>query len=378
MKALTLLIKPASGHCNLRCKYCFYADVTDSRTEKNYGMMRLDTLEKLMKSLFEEVTEFCLIGFQGGEPTLAGLDFFKSVVVLEKKYNVNRVKVDYTIQTNGLFINDEWASFFAENKFLVGLSVDAGVQIHDGFRVDANGNGTHQACLQAACLLEKYRVDFNILSVVTNKMASQPDKVWQFYREQNFKFLQFIPCLDPFDEEEVKSYSLDAQTYGKFLCQIFDLWYEALRRDKYISIRTFDNYIHMLNGHQAEVCALRGVCTAYGLVESNGNVYPCDFYAIDEYLLGNIHTHSFEEMILGNVATAFTELSKEVDVACKGCKYFFICRGGCRRDREPRVDGSLSLNRFCEAYKVFFSYALPRMEHIAKMERMIREENAEM
>ena len=367
MKALSLLIKPVSGSCNLRCKYCFYVDVAHSRSVVNYGAMNLETLERLVKSVFSEVTDICSMGFQGGEPTLAGLDFFKALIVLEKKYNQNGVKVAYSIQTNGLLLDDEWAKFFAENKFLVGLSIDAGKSVHDDMRVDEKGKGTHTRCLQAARLLEKNKVDFNILSVVSKGLAAHPDKVWKFYKQQNFRHIQFIPCLDNFNECESHPYSLNAQMYGKFLCRIFDLWYEALARNEYISIRAFDNYIHMLSCFPPESCALSGICSVYGLVEASGDVYPCDFYAVDRYLLGNINTHRFEEMLSGERAKEFIAPSLEADSSCKDCEYFFICRGGCRRDRESSVAEELTVNRLCQSYKMFFSYALPRMMGIAKV-----------
>lgn len=366
MKALSLLIKPASGHCNLRCKYCFYVDVVSSRDEKNYGMMSLETLEKLIKSAFAEVTQFCSIGFQGGEPTLAGLSFYRALIKFVKKYNQKGVKVAYSVQTNGLLLDDEWAGFLAENKFLVGLSIDAGKSVHDGMRIDTNGKGTHSKCLQAARLLEKHKVDFNILSVVSKGLAAHPDKAWQFYKQHGFRHIQFIPCLGALSEDQDNPHLPSAQIYGKFLCRIFDLWYKDLADNNYVSVRAFDNYVQMLAGFAPENCAMSGICNVYGLVEANGNVYPCDFYAVDEYLLGNIHTHTFEGMLTDEVANSFAAPSKEADSHCKDCEHFFICRGGCRRDREPAVNGKLSLNRFCKAYKVFFSYALPRMISIAK------------
>ena len=366
MKALSLLIKPASGSCNMRCAYCFYADIAESRAVKNYGLMTLDILETLVRKALTEATEYCAFGFQGGEPTLAGLDFYRALIEFEKKYNRNKVKLSHTLQTNGLLLNEEWAEFLRENQFLTGLSIDACKQIHDDLRLDSAGKGTHNRCMNAARMLGKHRAEFNILSVVTRSMALHPDKTYRFYKHNGLRYIQFIPCIDGLEAERAAgAYSLDAGTYGRFLCRIFDLWYEDFIRDDYYSIRAFDNYIRMLAGYPPENCAMQGVCNPYALAEADGSVYPCDFYAADPYLLGNVASHSFTEMLNGKKAEEFAALSRQPDPSCMRCEYRFLCRGGCRRDREPVADGRLALNHYCAAYKVFFQHALPRMHSIA-------------
>ena len=367
MQNLSLLIKPASGNCNMRCRYCFYADVTNTREIKNRGMMSLDTLEAIVKKALSEATRLCTFGFQGGEPTLAGLDFFRALITFEEQYNKSNIQIAHTLQTNGLLMDDAWASFLAANRFLVGLSIDGGKQVHDALRPHAGGRSTHHRCLKAAGLLSKHRVQFNILSVVTDPLAARPDQAYHFYKRYGFRYLQFIPCLDGLEERNgTHSYSLNAKTYGKFLCRMFDLWHSDYKRGDYISIRAFDNYIHMLAGHPPENCAMVGMCSAYPLIEADGSVFPCDFYAIDPFLLGNIHTHGFDELMRGEAAIRFAEPSRKAHPACEKCEYFFICRGGCRRDREPIADGVLLRSRFCEAYKMFFEYTLTRMKRIAR------------
>lgn len=367
MRALSLLIKPASGLCNMRCRYCFYADVTDIRQVKSRGMMTPDTLETIVKRALSETTELCTFGFQGGEPTLAGLDFYRKLIAFEQAHNQNRVKIVHALQTNGLAIDEEWAAFLAENHFLTGISIDASKQVHDELRVDADGKGTHLRALNAVALLEKHKAEYNILSVVTGLLAAHPDKAYRFYKQRGFRYIQFIPCLDGLQEEHgAHAYSLSAEAYGKFLCRIFDLWYEDLRKGIYLSIRTFDNFIHMLAGHPPENCAMTGVCHAYPLIEADGSVYPCDFYAVDEFLLGNVGDHSFREMLESPAAKAFMVPSLQKPPACLACEYLPICRGGCRRDCEPITGGALSRNHYCEAYRMFFSHALPRMEQISR------------
>ena len=367
MKALSLLIKPASGNCNMRCRYCFYSDVADIRETGNLGIMSREVLETVVRKALSETSQYCVFGFQGGEPTLAGLDFYKRLIELEKKYNINNVRITNTIQTNGSLIDDEWAEFFSQNNFLLGLSIDANKQVHDELRFDAAGKGTHNACLKAARLLRRHKVEFNILSVVTRYLAAHPDSVFRFYKQNDFRYIQFIPCLDGLKEQRgSRGYSLDPKSFSNFLCRTFDLWYEDYSKDDYYSIRSFDNYIHILAGRHAENCAMNGSCTVNALIEANGDVYPCDFYAIDEHLLGNVKDFGFAQMFTSEKGQSFVELSLHVDPRCKDCEYYFICRGGCRRDREPVVEGRLSRNYYCESYKAFFQHALPRMLAIAK------------
>jgi len=369
MRALSLLIKPASGNCNMRCKYCFYANVTENREIENHGIMTIDTLEIIVKKTLEEAEDFCLFGFQGGEPMLAGLDFFRALIDFEKKYNHNKVAIQHSIQTNGLCIDKAWADFFKENDFLVGLSIDSTKHVHDSLRLDVAGNGTHLRCLEAARLLKEVGVQFNILSVITKPLAMYPQKAYKFYERHKFHHIQFIPCIDSWGEDESDNgYSLTPESYGKFLCEVFDLWYEDLVDGRYTSIRTFDNYAQILAGRPPENCAARGKCTPYPLIEADGSVYPCDFYALDDFLLGNIMIHSFSELLNSPAAKKFAAPTLIPDPECKECPYFQLCRGGCRRDRDPSAnpEGLLKRNRFCESYKIFFHHALPKMTHIAK------------
>ena len=366
IKNLSLLIKPASGNCNLRCKYCFYNDEIRLRKDANRGMMSPETLEHIVKNALAEAETACSFGFQGGEPLLAGLDFYKKLIEFQKRHNRNNIRVSNAIQTNGMLICKEWARFFAENNFLVGLSIDGYKDIHDMFRIDATGGGTFARCLKAAQILTNSKAEFNILSVVTRQFAAHPLKLWSAYKKHKFKYIQFIPCLDALDNLNGQKHSLDADIYGTFLCDIFDLWYDDFVKGDYYSIRAFDNYINMLMGKPPESCAMNGYCQAYVLIEADGTVYPCDFYALDAYEIGNIHNHSFAALIMSENARHFARQSKIVREECRTCDIYPICRTGCRRDREPFTNETPALNRLCGAYKTFFRHALPRMLHIAK------------
>jgi len=363
MPPLNLMIKPASSLCTMRCAYCFYNDVAQSRKQASLGMMTLDVLEETVKKAFAYATGYMSFIFQGGEPTLAGLDFYRHLLTLQDKYNTHRIPVHNAIQTNGLLIDDEWADFLASHRFLVGLSLDGTKEIHDRLRKDVQGNGTYDTVVHAAQILERHGVAFNILCVVNGKAAREPKKVYDSLK--SYRYLQFIPCLDSFGGEK-KDFSLTEAQYTDFLCRTFELYYEDFMRGQYVSIRNFDNYVHMLLGHPPESCAMSGQCTCSPVVEADGSVYPCDFYALDEWCLGRIQTHTFGEMMTSAVARRFVSISCHVSDPCKSCRYAMLCRGGCRREREPMIQGRPSLNRFCQAYKVFFEKHLPQLKAIAQ------------
>ena len=370
---VSLLIKPASSSCNLRCRYCFYADVAALRAIPNYGMMTHETLEALVREAFATAEAQVSFSFQGGEPTLVGLDFYRALIDYVARYNSRGIPVSYAIQTNGIVLDDEWAAFLHEHRFLVGLSLDGHARVHDRHRVDAGEEGTHARVLAAAQLLQRHRVEFNILSVVTAEFARRISGIYSWLRDQGFGYLQFIPAIDDFGHEpgQAADWSLTGEGYGDFLCRLFDLWYEDYSRGRYVSIRHFDNWINLLRGQQPESCSMRGVCSCYGVVEADGSLYPCDFYVLDQWRLGSLSEASLETMLTGERGQAFVESSLHKDPSCRDCAWFAICRGGCRRDAEPTLEDEaggtrLSPNRFCVAYKRFFPYAIARMQRVAR------------
>lgn len=374
MRSLGLLIKPASGNCQLRCRYCFYENVTESRQVANYGLMSLETQDILVRNAIAESDEQCNFSFQGGEPTLIGLPFYQQLIELQKKYKAefhkDRLVINNVIQTNGMLLNDEWCEFFHENNFLVGLSLDGDKDIHDANRVDAQGKGTFNRVLKAARLLEKHKVEFNILCVVTRELARRGKRVYHELVRLGFRYLQFIPCIDDFGAEPGSSpHSLTADRFGQFLKDLFDEWYKDFMAGQYVSIRHFDNWVHMLQGRPPETCSMSGRCTCYGVVEADGSVYPCDFYVLDQWKLGNIRENSFAEMLSSELAHKFVSDSILLAEKCRTCRHYAICRGGCRRDREPLDQENGTLNIYCEAYEQFFDYAMDRLRQVARIVR---------
>lgn len=367
MPPLSLLIKPASGLCNLRCRYCFYADEMARRSVPSYGIMTRETLECVLRRAFDYASGPVTLAFQGGEPTLAGLDFFRSVTSLAAERNLKKLPVRYAIQTNGILLDDDWAAFFAEHQFLVGLSLDGARGLHDLNRVFPDGSGTFDAVMNRAALLKRHGVEFNILTVVTKQAAGNIGDVYRFFRKEGLPYQQYIPCLDPL--EEVRGghdYSLNFKKYEHFLKTLFDNWYRDLINGKYVYNRYFENLVGMLLLQPPESCGMSGHCSMQNVVEADGSVYPCDFYVLDQYRLGNLCTDSFEQIQLRRKEIGFIEQSKAVHQKCAACRWYPLCRGGCRRDRET-ADGALGLNYYCAAYEGFFSYAVPRLEKLAQL-----------
>lgn len=369
MPALSLLIKPASGNCNMRCRYCFYADELDNREIRSYGKMSVDTMHTIVDKAMEYGDYECTIAFQGGEPTLAGLDFYRDLVAYVTAHeNPKKLKIHYALQTNGYLINEEWAAFLGENHFLVGVSLDGLKEIHDRYRLDTAGKGTYQRVISAIRLLEKHQVEYNILTVVTAATARNGQKIYNYFKKNHFGYQQYIECLDPIGEESGQhEYSLTPEKYGEFLKSMFDAWYLDMRSGTYVYNRYFENLMMIMAGQQPESCNMRGVCGKQWVFEADGSVYPCDFYALDQWRLGNIQENSFEEMDEKRDELGFIQWSMRQQEDCQKCRWFGLCRNGCRRNREPVTAESTNRNYFCKSYQMFFEYAYPRLAEIYQL-----------
>ncbi len=352
MPPLSLMIKPASSLCNLSCEYCFYRDVSEHREHLRFGIMEKETASVLIgKALAYADGQSVAFAFQGGEPTLAGLDFFRFFVETVNKQNNKKSPVFYGMQTNGTVIDSEWAEFFRENRFLVGLSLDGDYE-GNLFRKKPSGQNSFYTILKAARLLKKNNVEFNILTVLTGYCAENSERIYKFFRSQGFRYLQFIPCLRPFGSTEKSELYMTAEQYGDFLIKVFNLYVKDYVRHEYISIRQFDNWVRLYLGQPTEQCGIKGHCSHQFVSEANGNIYPCDFYCTDEYYLGNILETDFSQMEKSEIAVKFIKESLVVPERCKNCRTYPMCRsGGCKRTQ-------LSED-YCKAYKMFFNSCLP-------------------
>lgn len=365
MPEMTVLVKPVSGLCNMSCSYCFYRDEMEKRENASCGVMTAEVMEQVVKKTLDFASSRCTFLFQGGEPTLAGIPFYEQWLAHEKNYNRHQVEIFHAIQTNGYLVNEAWCRFWAEKGFLVGLSVDGVKSTHDVFRKDAQGNGTYLKVLEAAHCLHMSELDFNVLTVVNSSTAPKIQRIYETYQMQGFVWQQYIACLDPLHEESGKEeYSVTPEQYGQSLIELFELWAADFWKGRQPYIRQFENYIGILLGVEPESCEQRGTCGFQNVVEADGSVYPCDFYVLDEYKIGNLAEDDFWIIEERRKKSGFVEDSCRLDRECAQCGYFKICRGGCRRHREL-PEGGLGRNYFCRAYQIFFDACLPEMKRIA-------------
>lgn len=356
---ISVMLKPASSNCNLACEYCFYHSLSSKRTDFSKGFMSDDTAKRVVDSALEfaDSTDVYFT-FQGGEPLLCSLDFYKNFVSYVKKSNKKGSNVHYCLQTNGTLINDEFALFFKENGFLIGVSLDGDKEVNK-YRIYPNGKSSFDDILKGIDILKKHNVSFNVLSVLTKNTALNFRKAYRFFKSNDLKYIQFIVGLKPFGEKENDMY-MNNDDYAYFLTKGFNIYYNDYLRGDFVSIRTFDNYISLINGNNAEQCGMNGFCSNQFVVEGDGSVYPCDFYCTDEWLLGNINESSFKQMYKTSKCVEFIKSSFKLDEKCKECKYFYICRGGgCRRNRES--------SDYCLAYRQFFSQCEDKLKTLKKV-----------
>lgn len=349
--SISVMIKPASGSCNLQCRYCFYHSLSKQRKEENKGMMQKETAARVIEQAYAFAGgSQVFFTFQGGEPLLAGKDFFSFFFQEAEKQNTQHARVQYCIQTNGTLLDDEWCALFKAYGCLVGVSLDGDAELNR-FRVYPDGRPSFDDVLRGIRFLEKHRISFNILSVLTAEGARGVRSSYRFFKSKGWKYLQYIPCLKPFGGASDDHLYMSDADYAYFLEHGFKLYCNDNLRGNPVSIRSFDNYVRLYAGENAEQCGMNGFCSTQFVVEGDGSVYPCDFYCTDEWLLGNINSDGFADMYHSAAAVRFLKESFSVAPKCKTCDYFTVCRGGgCKRNR-------LSAD-YCAAYKAFFESSL--------------------
>lgn len=367
MPPISVLIKPASSRCNMLCDYCFYRDEAASRSVPSYGMMSENTLKNVIRKTLPKADGCASYAFQGGEPTLSGIGFFEKVISLQNQYNKNHIPVSNSLQTNGYALDESWCRFLHDHKFLVGLSVDGTEAIHDTWRHDLAGNGTYARIRRAAALMDQFQVDYNILTVVTADVAANIQAIYALYKSLGWHYQQYIPCLEPLgDNREPGACFLSPVQYGQFLIDLFHLWYQDLQKGTQPYIRTFENFAAIAAGYVPESCEYHGVCGLQYVVEADGSVYPCDFYALDEYRLGNFNTDRLDSIDRLREAVHFISRSKQISAECLSCPHYSLCRCGCRRNRIPLPASEGDTNRLCEGYRMFFDACADRIRTLAR------------
>lgn len=355
MPSISVMVKPASSLCNLKCEYCFYHSLAGQRESYNYGIMDEDTLDVIIQKALSYAEGGALyLSFQGGEPLLAGKSFFRFASSALARRNKYHSPITLAVQTNGTLLDNEWCRIFAEGNYLVGLSLD-GDQAANARRVDKSGAPVFERILAAARMLKEHGVEFNILSVLTEQNAKRIKPIYEFLTAQGFRHLQFIPYLKALGANP-DAMTVTAETYGEYLTTLFDLYLRDIKRNRYVSIRQMDNFVALAKGGRAEQCGMNGVCAGGFVIEGDGTVFPCDFYCLDQYKLGNIKENGFDYFAAHPTMRKFIADSVINSSKCRECPYYRLCRGGCKRERTD-------LDK-CHGYKKFFARALPELKKI--------------
>lgn len=362
----SVLVKTVGSDCNLDCAYCFYR-----RTSSMYGpgkhRMPEQVLREMVKQMFELELPQVAFSWQGGEPTLAGKDFFRRVFELQNEYGRGR-SVGNSIQTNALLIDREWARLLARHNVLVGVSLDGPREIHDHYRRTPSGEGSFERVQGAIEALRAARAQYNILALVNSANVDRAREVYRFLVSEGHRFLQFIPCLerDPATGERA-DYAVDGASYGRFLCELHDEW--AKDGPGKVSVRLFDALLEKAARGSSGFCILGSSCDSYLVVEHNGDVYPCDFFVAPEWKLGNILETPLEELARSKRRKEFARQKSAAREACGDCRWWRVCRGGCVKDRVALGKGATERTEFCESMKMLLDRAWRSFEGMASRAR---------
>jgi len=357
MKPFSLLVKPVSFDCNLRCEYCFYLRTEDLYPGHRHRMPE-QALEEMIRQMMSSGFRETVFGWQGGEPTLAGLDFFRRVVELQMKHGRSGQVVGNGLQTNATLIDDDWARFLAEYRWLVGVSIDGPKEIHNGYRRKLSGGETFHLALRGLRKLREAQVAVNAVVLVSQANVRRAHHVYRFLRDQGFDFLQFIPCVER-DRATGKlaAFAVSGVEFGDFLSELFDAW----RTDdpRKVSIRDFDAVRRCLLDGGHDLCTMGPSCDGYLLVEHTGDVYPCDFFVSAEWRLGNLMETPLTEIHDSPLRKKFSAMKSARIERCEGCEWVSFCHGGCTKDRLAAGDPETSASELCVAYRKFLPLAVP-------------------
>jgi uncharacterized protein len=365
-----LLVKPAGADCNMACDYCFYSGKKSLYPDAEKHRMDDAVLKEMIRQMMvhgESEISFC---WQGGEPTLMDVDYFRRAVDYQIQFGRGKT-VGNAIQTNGVLIDQKWADFLFDHRFLTGISLDGPQHIHDRYRRTAGGGSSWEKTLDAAKRLLDRGVSVNALSVVNDYSARYPDEIYGFLKEAGLSYMQFIPCVetDPAAPGRAAPYSVSSDEYGRFLCRIFDLWRADFKDHRpATSIRFFESFLFAYAGIIPPDCSMMEECGVYLVVEHNGDVYSCDFFVTPKHRLGNVMTGRLDSMLNSAAQNNFGKQKKSLSPECRACAYLKLCRGGCPKDRirDPSDNGA---NHFCAAYKMFFDHAGPEFQNIVDVFR---------
>ena len=388
--ACHVMAKPSGSVCNIDCEYCFYLEKEKLYPEVGQDWRMSDeVLERYVRQQIEAqdvpVVDFA---WQGGEPTLLGVDFFRRAVELQRRYADGK-EVTNAFQTNGILLDDDWGRFLVENDFLVGLSVDGPRPFHDRYRVDKGQKATFDRVMAGLEVLKKHTVQFNTLTVLQRHNADHPEEVYRFLKGIGSQFMQFIPIVErvtgtpaadgleliapDFEgEATVTRWSVGSVQYGKFLCRVFDEWVRADVGECYVQI--FDVSLGSWLGQNASLCIFAETCGNALVIEHNGDLYSCDHFVYPEFKLGNVADQTIRQMVASEQQRTFGQDKKDtLPQYCRECDFRFACNGGCPKHRFTKTpSGEDGLNYLCKGYKLYFAHIAPYMEFMAQELRQRR------
>ena len=377
-KPLYVMLKPAGAHCNLACKYCYYLEKNKLYPTAQRHLMSNEMLEQFTREYIEAQTmNQVLFTWHGGEPLLRSIDFYRKALSLQQKYAGGR-RIDNVIQTNGTLLTDEWCEFFAQNHWLVGISIDGPQPYHDHYRLTAAGKPSWQKVMQGIKLLKKHGVEWNAMAVVNAYNANHPLEFYRFFKENGCQFLQFTPIVERLtrhedgrtlasladkDEISLSEASVTPEQWGYFLCAIFDEW---VRKDVgKIFVEIFDCTLANWMGISPGICAYSKECGHAGVMEHNGDVYSCDHFVFPEYKLGNIRDHSLIDMLYGEQQEFSRLKHSSLPRQCKECDMEFACHGECPKNRFMKDKyGDSGLNYLCPGYYHYYQHVAPYMDYM--------------
>ena len=378
-KPLYVMLKPAGAHCNLACKYCYYLEKNKLYPTAQRHLMSDEMLEQFTREYIEAQTmSQVLFTWHGGEPLLRSIDFYRKALSLQQKYAGGR-RIANVIQTNGTLLTDEWCEFFAQNHWLVGISIDGPQPYHDHYRLTAAGKPSWQKVMQGIKLLKKHGVEWNAMAVVNAYNVNHPLEFYRFFKENGCQFLQFTPIVERqtrhedgrtlaslADKNEISlsEASVAPEQWGYFLCAIFDEW---VRKDVgKIFVEIFDCTLANWMGVSPGICAYSKECGHAGVMEHNGDVYSCDHFVFPEYKLGNIRDHSLIDMLYGEQQQEFSRLKhSSLPRQCKECDMEFACHGECPKNRFMKDKyGDSGLNYLCPGYYHYYQHVAPYMDYM--------------
>jgi uncharacterized protein len=362
----SLLIKPVSAVCNLDCAYCFYLDrEADPYKDLPGRAMTLEILERLVDTYLFYSYPNSVFAFQGGEPTLAGLKFYEKLVEFQKQYGRDGQAVSNALQTNAILINEDWCGLLREYNWLVGVSIDGPEAMHDRYRVNRGGQGTWRRVMRGIEILQKHKVEFNVLCVLSQANVEHPREVYRFFRSIGVDNIQYIPLAEFDGQGNPLPFTITPQQYGRFMLETFEVWWPERRR---VRIRLFDNIAEALAGHKPGNCTMHETCDSYVVVEYNGDIYPCDFFVERDWKLGNIMEDSWPEIARRQRRLSFASKKTLPRPECRACEYDPICHGGCPKLRHGPNRRFEDLDYFCEAYKMIYARCLePLRKEVARL-----------